>query len=304
MRRALWAFLCVAGCASEGAMSDAGSRSDAAMDASSIDAAIAADAPIAPLDAARDDDVPGEERRDVIVAVGANHARYLSVDTGYTWCFVARATEPDATGFDNPYLLRGVSFHEGRFVSGSWRALWVSENGFEWTDVTGEMQPATRQWIAAVAYGNGWWVATGGYGTAMRSRDLSTWEVVSDELPGDEASRSLAFGAGMFVTARDSVGWWSSTDGTAWAELDSSAGTEVRFDGTRFVEAPDYDEGHGVRLRVGWPDRIERAEGDATFERVATVDDALTHFAFGSAPVADFTRARLGDGLADCLDVR
>lgn len=234
----------------------------------------------------------------VIVAAGANHIRYLSVDEGMTFCLVDRSDDPEATGFDNPFLLRNITYTNGRFITGSWRAIFVSTNGFEWTDATGGEGPEFGQWVADIEYGNGYWVATGGYGTAMRSADLAAWEDLSDALPGNEASRSMAFGNGMFVTARDGVGWWSSADGTSWTELDGSRGTGVAFDGTDFVEPPDYDEARGVRLRGSFPDGIERSTG-GSFERVAGVTDAITHFAFGYAPAADFVRAPTE--LATCL---
>jgi hypothetical protein len=242
----------------------------------------------------------GSATMPVIVAAGANHVRYLSIDEGLTWCLVDRSDDPEATGFDNPFLLRNISYTNGRFVTGSWRAVFASTNGFEWTDVTGGEGPASGQWVADIEYGNGWWVATGGYGTAMRSRDLASWENVSDDLPGNEASRSMAFGDGIFVTARDAVGWWSSTDGTGWTELDRSAGTGVIFDGTDFVEPPDYDEGRGVRLRGAFPDGIERSTGGA-FDSVADGVETVTHFAFGFAPPSDLVRGRVASELADCL---
>ncbi|MGE0788965.1 MAG: hypothetical protein AB7S26_25055 [Sandaracinaceae bacterium] len=246
----------------------------------------------------------GVATREVIVASGSNHWRAISIDNGMTFCEVDRATEADATGFDNPYLLRTVSFYDGRFVTGSWRAIWVSTNGFEWTDVTGDMNPAFGQWIAQIAYGNGYWVATGGYGRAMRSTDLITWEDTSSELMGNQASRSLAFGNGMFVTGRDMVGWWSSTDGTGWTQIDPDNDPSLVFDGTDFIERPGYDQGHGIRLRTQWPDEIERATDmdGAPFTLVYTSPtETPTRFAFGDAPAGDFVRGRVPDPLADCL---
>lgn len=258
-------------------------------DAEASDAAVMADA--------------GAALRPVIVAAGANHWRALSIDGGNTFCQVGRASEPDATGFDNPYLLRTISFYQGRFVSGSWRAIYVSTNGFEWIDVTGDGNPAFGQWVAGVAYGNDWWVATGGYGRAMRSRDLMAWEDVSDELMGTQASRSLAFAGGVFVTGRDAVGWWSSADGTAWTQIDPAGDPALVADEGVIIERPGYDRGHGVRLRGGWPDQIQRAEDreGAPFVNVHTSSESVTRFAFGEVPAADFVRGRVPVALADCL---
>ncbi len=239
----------------------------------------------------------------VIVAAGANHWRWLSIDEGLTWCPVPHEST-GTTDFDNPYLFRNITYANGRFVAGSWRGIFVSTNGYAWTDVTSGAGPAFGQWVAQIDFGNGWWVATGGYGTAMRSRDLASWEDTSDSLPGNEASRTLAFGDGRFVTARDSVGWWESTDGTGWTQRDASGGTEVRFDGVGFVARPDYDEGRGVRLQGGWPNHIRRSDdGGVSYVNVADVDDAVTRFAFGTAPADDYVSGRVPTDLAACLGI-
>lgn len=237
----------------------------------------------------------------VVVAVGATHARYVSLDDGVTWCQVGRTDDPEGQDFDTPFLLRNVTYADGLFVAGSWRAIFASDNGLEWQDVTDGNGPAFGQWVAQIDHGNGWWVATGGYGTAMRSSDLATWEITSDGLGGTQASRQLAFGNDMFVTARDEVGWWSSSDGASWTQLDAAAGTSVIFDGMQFVPAPDHDAHGDTRLRAAWPDGIERAQGDGAFERVATVDDTVTRFAFGTAPAGSIAAAAIDPALATCL---
>ena len=238
----------------------------------------------------------------VVVAVGATHARYVSLDDGLTWCPSGRTDDPEGQDFDTPFLLRNVSYGNGLFIAGSWRAIFVSENGLEWQDITDGQGPAFGQWTAQIQYGNGWWVATGGYGTAMRSQDLGTWEVTSDGMPGNEASRTLAFGDGMFVTGRDGVGWFSSPDGAQWSSLNPVGDTGVVFDGSDFVPHPGYDESEtGTRLRGAWPDGIERAEGEGRFQRVATVDDTVTRIAFGYTSEASIAAARISSELAGCL---
>jgi hypothetical protein len=307
MRRFAPLLFLLAGCPTE-STPDAAMRDGGARDArgntgdafSLVDAGAAIDAS-AVVDAYTPD-APSEARIPIIVAAGSNHGRWLSIDEGMTWCSV-RDVAPGTTDFDNPNLLRNITFTNGRFVTGSWTALFVSTNGYTWTDVTGDGAPAMGQWIAQVDYGNGWWVATGGYGTAMRSRDLTTWENVSDALPGNEASRTLAFGDGLFVTGRDSVGWWQSTDGSAWTQRDATAGSEVIFEGGSFRARPDYDRGRGIRLQSGWPNKIRRAmDADgASYVEVATLDESPTHFAFGDAPAADYASGVLPPALATCL---
>ncbi len=238
----------------------------------------------------------------VVVAVGASHARYVSLDDGLNWCQTGRTDDPDGQSFDTPFLLRNVSYANGLFIAGSWRAIFVSENGLQWEDITGDENPDFGQWTAQIQYGNGWWVATGGYGTAMRSQDLMTWEVTSAGMPGTEASRSLAFGSGMFVTGRDSVGWFSSADGAQWTSMNPSGDSRVIFDGNDFVPHPGYDESEaGTRLRVAGPDGIERAVGEGSYERVATVGDSVTRVAFGLTSDASISTARITPELADCL---
>lgn len=240
-----------------------------------------------------------EDEIPVVVAVGTRHARYASLDEGASWCQVGRADEPideDLT------LLRNVSYAEGLFVAGSWSAVLVSENGVEWYDVTEDEDAATGQWIAQVQYGNGWWVATGGGGSAMRSADLMTWEVTSDGLSGTEPSRSLAFGNGVFVTGRNDVGWWQSDDGEAWTLTDPAGGTQVVFDGDGFVSHPGYDEGpRATRLRSADSNGIERAVGEGTYELVASFDDGVNRFAFGRASQQSIDRAILEVDVATCL---
>lgn len=237
----------------------------------------------------------------VIVAAGANHWRWLSIDEGLTWCAVPHEST-GTTDFDNPYLFRNITYANGHFVAGSWRGIFVSTNGYAWTDVTNGAGPAFGQWVAQIDYGNGWWVATGGYGTAMRSHDLTSWEDTSDGLPGTEASRTLAFGGDRFVTARDGVGWWESTDGATWTQRDAAGGTEVAWNGSAFVARPDYDEARGIRLQGGWPNHIRRSDdGGASYANVADVDDVVTRFAFGTAPASDYAPGQVPSDLATCL---
>jgi hypothetical protein len=237
----------------------------------------------------------------VIVAAGSNHGRWLSIDEGLTWCDV-RETAPSTTDFDNPNLLRNITYANGRFVTGSWTAIFVSTNGYAWTDVTGDGAPAFGQWVAQIDYGNAWWVATGGYGTAMRSRDLMTWRTSRMR---SRATRPRA--PWPSATACSSPprrrGWWSSSDGAAWTQLDAAAGTDVIFDGTDFVARPDFDRGRGIRLQSGWPDQIRRAEDvdGASYTTVATLEESPTHFAFGYAPAADYAAGVVPAPLATCL---
>lgn len=226
----------------------------------------------------------------VIVSSGANHQLALSIDDGMTWCVTNY--DSSLSDYDNPHLLRNVTYANGWFISGSQQDLFRSRNGYAWEELTGEDEPALHNWVGQVEFGNGWWVATGGYGSAMRSMDMINWTDVSDEMPGTEGSRTLAFGDGLFVTGRDNVGWWQSSDGTGWTQRDPNAGTEVIFDGQDFVARPGYDCDGELCLR-GNGNEIQRStNGGANFSPVASLPDSSAgRFAFGRAPEADFAAA-------------
>jgi hypothetical protein len=190
-------------------------------------------------------------------------------------------------------------------VSGSSQALWRSRNGYDWEDLSGDDIPALNNWIGQVNFGNGWWVATGGFGAVMRSMNMIDWEEISSELPGDQPSRTLAFGNGVFVTGRDGAGWWQSSDGTAWTQLNAGASNQVYFNGTDFAEFPGYDCLGQLCLRGNHDDTIMRStDGGATFTGISGTP-ALTvgqRFAFGEAPVEDFdSGAPIDPAVRTCL---
>lgn len=219
----------------------------------------------------------------VIVASGRSHSLALSIDEGRTWCL----TNHDSTynEHDTPHLLRNVSFSNGWFVSGSAEALFRSRNGYDWEDVTGGEGAVFENWIAEVRYGNGYWVATGGEGGAMRSIDMLSWDDVSDTLPGSAASRALAFGNGIFVTSRDDGNWWQSTDGIGWTVHSQNDG-RVYFDGATFRARDDYDcDGE---LCIRGESEIWRSDDGGESWDVITGSFEMDRFAFGAAKVADF----------------
>jgi hypothetical protein len=279
---------------------DASSSIDAsALDATDMDANDASDA----LDAASDAGDAGDALMPIIVAAGANHSLHLSIDEGQTFCEVQREpADPIGDGFDNPHLFRHIAFANGRFVAGSWRVVLASSNGHEWQDVTDGDDPVLGNWVGEIDFGNGAWVGVGGYGGVMRSNDLVSWQKLDGDW-GDAAFRSLAFGNGMFVASRDGSGWWSSSDGSAWAVLDAAASGPVVFHDADFVSDPGYRSGRGVRLRSGGGG-IELAadRDDASYTPVTQTQDGITDFAFGFAPVRDYASARVtSPQLAACL---
>lgn len=249
----------------------------------------------------------------IVAAVGWQGLRTLSIDEGQTWCEVGLMVD----GHDD--LFRGGGYHDGLFVGAhagesNRGAIWTSRNGYEWTALHRTNEEPTLpenpsgQWYGGVAYGNGRWIAGGGCGRLATSTDGVSWTDIPRFTMGCTHIRSLAFGDGQFVAALDDDNWYASTDGTSWSELRAGAGSFVvnlesglsgPIDGSRFYQ------GRGVCLAgIGSPNfGIERStEADCSgATRVADTAHRPTAFLFGVAPIEDFTRARTGDALADCL---
>jgi hypothetical protein len=231
---------------------------------------------------------------------GANHQLALSIDEGLTWC----VTNSDSSmgDFDNPHLLRNVTYANGWFVSGSWRAVWRSRNGYDWEDTTGDQDAPINNWVGQVQYGNGYWMMAGGYGGVARSTDFASWEDMSSELEGDGATRSMAFGNGVFVLGRDNVGWWESADGTDWVQINAGGSRFVYFDGTEFSDHPGYDCDGMLCLRVDDTTVSRSTDGGNNWAPATTLPQSLQRFAFGQAPIADFEAdAEIDPAVRTCL---
>jgi hypothetical protein len=246
---------------------------------------------------------PSTQTTPVIVAAGANHTLYLSIDAGLTFCQVQRQVPANiGDGYDNVNLFRHISYANGRFVVGSAAKVFASVNGYAWQDVTGGDRPALGTYVAEIDFGNGYWVGVGASGTVMRSPDLAHWERPNATWPSANA-RSLVFGDGKFVASRDGSGWWSSTDGSAWQPFDTSQRGGVVFDGGQFIADPGYRHGSGIRVRAG-NKTIERADDrdGAQYVTVATLQDSIADFAFGDVPAEDYAPGNvMRQELAACL---
>ena len=135
------------------------------------------------------------------------------------------------------------------------------------------------------------------------------WTEVPRFTDGCDHIRSLAFGDGMFVAGVDSGDWWSSSDGETWSIYDgggqggfvvnSPSGLIGQIDGRNFYQ------GRGVCFTsAGSPNygvmRSEAADCSGTV-RVADTAHNPTTFMFGEALISEYTRAKTGDVLADCL---
>ena len=152
------------------------------------------------------------------------------------------------------------------------------------------------QWMGGVRFGDGRFVAAGGYGESTYSTDGLTWPQGGARLT--DAARSVAFGNHLWVTRADSNHWWQTSDGTSWMDLGGAHTDDVVFCANQFVDAmtctsPVGRDGgrvaFGANVWVGIRDgKIERSEDDGvTWQMVYTASDALEDVAFGDVSGAN-----------------
>jgi hypothetical protein len=216
------------------------------------------------------------------VAVGYGGVRVRSIDLGKTWIDAQRL----GGGGDDNFLLRGVAFGKGLFVALGWQVL-TSPDGKTWTPRT----KAAAQWMGGVRYGNGRFVAAGGYGESTYSLDGITWPKGGGRMT--DAARSVAYGNGLWTASADSHVWWQTADGATWTSLGGTHVDSVVFCGTQFAESKlcatpvgrdggrvAFGENVWVGVRNG---KLERSEdGGTTWTTVAfTPSDSLEDVAFG-----------------------
>lgn len=251
--------------------------------------------------------------QDVVVAVGWQGLRLLSLDEGQTWCETGLMVD----GHDD--LFRGAGYHDGLFVGAhagfqNSGAIWTSSDGFTWTALHQTNEEPTLpvnpsgQWYGGAAWGNGIWMAGGGCGRLATSTDGVTWTEVPRFTSGCLHIRSTAFGEGQFVAGLDDDSWWSSADGMNWSLHTAGAGSfVVNLDAglSGPVQGANYYQGRGVCLAgIGSPDYgIQRSEAAdcSGGTRVADTAHRPTTFLFGAVPGGAIVRAQTGDVLADCL---
>lgn len=207
------------------------------------------------------------------VAVGYAGRRVRSVDLGITW----NNDQTLGGGGDDEFLLRGVAFGKGLFVAVGWK-IHSSADGITWHQ---EVNPQ-NQWLQGIRFSGERWVATGGYGYSAYSTDGHAWQPGGDLMT--EASRSLAFGEGIFMTATNPGNWWSSTDGMNWAKVSSGhQDPDIAYCNGQFKETKDCTdrftsisqvtlENVTVRAKDG---KLERSSNGIDFEVVQSDGPAL-----------------------------
>jgi hypothetical protein len=202
----------------------------------------------------------------LFVAVGYGAMRARSLD-GASW---VDYQDVQAGGGDDPNLIRGIGFADGRFV-GVGNSIWYTDDGVAWSKASvvasngGTMQPG---FLSDVVHANGRWVAAGGNGLRAYSDDGQTFHLVDSYYAGHY--RGIAAGNGMFVAVGHTYGAMPtlglravSSDGEAWT-IEPAAGTglaRVAFGNGRFVA-------------VG---NMGRCEGSADGKKWAPIDLTTTN---------------------------
>lgn len=186
-----------------------------------------------------------------VVAVGLNGIIYGSTDNGYSWSpksspttktlndvtyggslYVAVGenstilTSPDGNTWTSRYVyspvpatLRGVTYGGGQFVAvGYGGMIFTSPNGITWT----MRQTSSGLGMEDVAYGNGKYVAVGGYSMNERliSTDGITWTTQLPAAGTDYNLYDITYGNGQFVA----VGYYgavlTSPNAVTWTKRD------------------------------------------------------------------------------------
>jgi len=170
-----------------------------------------------------------------IVAVGYAGRRVVSLDLGKTWI----GDQKLGGGGDDQFLLRDGTAAKGRMVAVGWKIL-SSTDGLKWT----EHKNPHGQWHGGVAYGNGIFLAAGGFGQASKSTDGVNWTRAANA--GNSHIRRVVFDGTKFWATGDSGTVYSTTNGTTWTpggsfpNIDDKAGNvHVRKTGAGILISTD-----------------------------------------------------------------
>lgn len=169
----------------------------------------------------------------MIVGVGSAAFRGWSSD-GATWKYCG---EPAGGNDHAPNLLRNIGYGDGVFIAvggdangmvmRSLDAVHWQEDIHPTTACPGDGYPSScTNWMGAVAYDAGTWLAAGGNGAAMRSTDGgASWKGLKSMFK-EGRIRTMGAGSGHFLAGADvmntggdgAVIWVSSDKGDTWAK--------------------------------------------------------------------------------------
>jgi hypothetical protein len=173
----------------------------------------------------------------MIVGVGSAAFRGRSSD-GATWSYCG---EPSGGDDHAPNLLRNVAYGDGVFIAVGGDAngmVMRSLDAVHWQEdvhptnaCPGEGYPSScTNWMGAVTYHAGVWLAAGGNGAIMRSSDGgATWKGLKSTF-SEARIRAMGAGSGRFLAGSDGGAIWVSADNgdhwskkTPWTGAGSSA---------------------------------------------------------------------------------
>lgn len=176
---------------------------------------------------------PAPSGSTMIVGVGSSAFRGWSSD-GATWAYCG-----DPSGADHaPRLLRNIGYGDGVFIAAGGDAngmVMRSLDAIHWQEdlhptnaCPGDGYPSScTNWMGAVAFHAGTWLAAGGNGAIMRSTDGgTTWNGLKSKF-AEGRMRTMGAGSGRFLAGADvgdhpgadgAIVWVSADNGDTWAK--------------------------------------------------------------------------------------
>lgn len=264
---------------------------------------------------------PAEDGYTLLVGVGSWGLRARSSDAA-SWSYCGNPS----TGDDHsPDLLRAVGYGAGVFIAvgGDQNGMVMrSLDGEHWEEdvhptsaCPGETYPSScKNWLGAVAYHDGVWLAGGGNGATMRSRDDGrSWRGLHQGFP-EKHIRALGAGAGRFIAGTDGGGLYvTSDDGDSWSPKSvwsgapSNAVLRIAYGNQVFVAYSETGDACFVSHDLGdsWQPCARAAQGGTSYvfdgERwIAALSDSyavsMDALAWSVHPAQGFPHELLFDG--------
>ncbi len=177
----------------------------------------------------------------------------------WTYCGNPGSGDPHA-----PDLLRNVAYGDGVFIAVGGDAngmVMRSLDGEHWEEdvhpvnaCPNEGYPSScTNWMGAVAHDDGVWLAGGGNGALMRSRDGGkTWTGLHPDFP-ERGIRALGAGSGRFVAGTDGGRLVvTKDDGETWADETPASpaphALQIAHGDGAFIAYSDDDVAEGTRV--------------------------------------------------------